>query len=643
MSYGRIMFLGPAAVGKTSLRHGLMNEPLPDKANSTILAHTRPVKYYWVKSGERSVCYWAEMSKDDEISENLQLFHQCRTNLTDVEKYSNDSVIDESRHSEVTAYEAEIISRLMSSKKIEDDEVLFHLWDCGGQPIFLDILPAFLSSRTVFLLMFDASKSLDEPFQVVINNEGEQENGKKFGFSILSLLQKWMASIHARFGTVGQSGQLPNYPRIIVVGTHADQLAPGQPIQARKKAIAQVVSRISAAIKGKEYADMILEKGMMVDNTCAGKSDQTGSGFEELHHLITTFVQEKLTEETPISWIHFRKVLQLYIKEKKPVISLEEVYSIAKDCHMPPEDVPGALKFYHELGVFLFYADIESLKSRVFLEPQWLVERFGELLAGWKGKLKHSNMWETFTQYGILVEPLYEAVLSEVKEFGLAPSSLVDILKQFCLAAPIVTNGVHPKSGKVKEYFVPLMLHHHLPQSTLSSSPQQSSAVESAAPIHLTFLSGYVPPGYFVRLATSLAAREELNVLFLPDIYRNQITMDIDVDTLTITEHNDTIELHFSRQFVKSSFRESCQSVLKILNESRTKVCQWLPGANTKLAFLCSKCKATAGADTSWCIFTVDQLVTAPLCCQMNRHFSLPTDPEKYWLQLDSKVSSLFA
>ena len=35
--------------------------------------------------------------------------------------------------------------------------------------------------------------------------------------------------------------------------------------------------------------------GMMVDNTCAGKSDQTGSGFEELHHLIATFVEEKLT------------------------------------------------------------------------------------------------------------------------------------------------------------------------------------------------------------------------------------------------------------------------------------------------------------------------------------------------------------
>ena len=643
MSYGRIMFLGPAAVGKTSLRHGLMNEPLPNKANSTVLAHTRSVKYYWVKSGRHSVCYWAEVSEEDEISENLQLFHQYRTSLTDEEKYSSESrhrVV----HSEVTAHEAVIMSRLMSSEKIEDDEVLFHLWDCGGQPVFLDLLPAFLSSRTVFLLMFDASKSLDEPFQVVINNKGQQWNGAVLEISILSLIQKWMASIHARFGTVGQSGQLPTYPRIIVVGTHADQLAPGQPIQARKEVIAQVFSKISSAVEGNEYADMILDM-VMVDNTCAGKSDQTGSGFEELNHLIATFVKEKLTKETPISWIHFRKILQLYIKEKKPVMSLEEVYSIAKDCHIPREDVPSALLFYHDLGVFLFYTNIKSLESVVFLEPQWLVDRFGELLARWKEKLEHRNMWNTLTQYGILVEPLYEAVLCKVEKFGLTPSSLVDTLEHFCLAAPIVTNGVHPKSGKVKEYFVPLMLHHHLPQSTLSSSPPQPSAVKSAAPIHLTFLSGYVPPGYFVRLATSLAAKKEVNVLFHPGIYRNQITMDIGVDRLTITEHNDTIELYFSRQAsFREPFRESCQRVLKILHECFAKVYQWLLGASAELAFLCSECKAASFADRAKaCPFTVDQLDTDYLHCQMGHH-SLPTLPERYWLQPDSslyEVSSL--
>ena len=547
----------------------------------------------------------AEVSEEDEISENLQLFHKYRASLIFRRKFfgssvsvESDSVSDESGctvvHSEVTAHEKVIIPQLKSghAKKTEDNEVLLCLWDCGGQPVFLDLLPAFLSSRTVFLLMFDASKSLEEAFQVIINIEGQQRKEEVLEISILSLIQKWMASIHARFGMIDQSGQQPAYPRIIIVGTHADQLAPGQPLQARKEVVEQVFSKISAAVDENEYADMILGR-LMVDNTLAGQSDQTGSGFEELHQLITTFVEEKLTTETPISWIHFRKVLQLYIRKKKPVISLEEVYSIAEDCHMPQGDVPSALRFYHELGVFLFYADIESLKSVVFLEPQWLVDRFGELLARWKEKPEHMNMWITLTRYGILVEPLYEAVLSNVQKFGLTPSSLVDMLEHFLLAAPIVTNGVHPKSGRVKEYFVPLMLKHHLSQSTLSSS-QPSSAVKSAAPIHLTFLSGYVPPGYFVRLATYLPSKKEIKVLFRPCIYRNRITMDIGVDRLIITEHNDTIDLHFSRQApFREPFRESCQRVLKILNACLDEVSHWLPGANAELAFLCSECKDT--------------------------------------------------
>ena len=168
--------------------------------------------------------------------------------------------------------------------------------------------------------------------------------------------------------------------------------------------------------------------------------------------------------------------------------------------------------------------------------------------------------------------------------------------------------------------------------------------------IHLTFLSGYVPPGvYCCSTSHSLkAAKKEVNVFFLPVDYRTRSLLDIGVDSLTITEHNDTIELHFSRQAsFREPFRESCQRVLKILHECFVEVYQWLPGVSAGIAFLCSECKANPGADTSWRAkafqFTVDQLETDYLHCQMGHH-SLPTLPERYWLQPDSslyKVSSL--
>ena len=67
------MFLGAAAVGKTSLRHGLMNKRLPRKAKSTILAETRPVRYSWANAGNLSDHQWVEMTEDDEIAEEVRM------------------------------------------------------------------------------------------------------------------------------------------------------------------------------------------------------------------------------------------------------------------------------------------------------------------------------------------------------------------------------------------------------------------------------------------------------------------------------------------------------------------------------------------------------------------------------------------
>ena len=49
---------------------------------------------------------------------------------------------------------------LTDEDSISDIETFFRVWDCGGQPVFLNLLPAFLTARTLFLLMFDARYGL---------------------------------------------------------------------------------------------------------------------------------------------------------------------------------------------------------------------------------------------------------------------------------------------------------------------------------------------------------------------------------------------------------------------------------------------------------------------------------------------------
>ena len=615
-----------------------MNKRLPRKANSTILAKTRPVKYAWAMTGNPANHQWAKVTEDDEIAEEVQMVKNVTpaefllmesttrmhsgsepimsqvnytAKLTEVEKHK-EKVLDQAS--------AEFLDQASADEQSQskaNQEVLLHLWDCGGQPVFLDVLPAFLSSRTMFLLVFNASIGLEAPFRVYAFDDGQRNDQGMSVITTLSLFHKWMAMIHARFGGAQQQGRLPCYPRILLVGTHADQIASGA---TRKKKIIQkkkIVKVFHESIKGKQYGDMVLGT-VILNNTTAG-TDKADFGFKEIQEIVYSFVHDKLTIETPVSWIHFRKVLQLHTKKLKKVISLDEVYNIAAECHVPHDEIRSALLFYHELGVFLFYPVVKGLKSVVILEPQWLVDQFGKLFASWKGKTEFSDMWNTLTHYGILVEPLYEDVLGNVCEHNLTPAALIEMLEHFLLAAPIVTTGLHTRSGKVKEYFIPHMLQHHLSQpplattsksgkrksffslrpSTSRDAEMQSYPPKNAAPIHLTFLSGYVPPGYYVRLATSLASKEGVMVLFHP-IYRDQITMDIGVDRLTITEHIDTVELQYSRRAAANEpFRESCRKLLLLLDECFSEVHQWLPGARPQLAFPCLECARVAQPDPS--------------------------------------------
>ena len=613
------MFLGGAAVGKTSLLHGLMNQHLPDKVNPTMLAETYSIKCIGAAGGH----HWAAVTEDDEIAEEVQAV----VNSTTTDSFVLPPFNVPSSHPEVDQHKKKVM--LQGSKQslsTADQQVFLHLWDCGGSPTFLDILPAFMSPQTIFLLVFNDSESITVDDQRHVQEE----------ITTYSLLHQKMAMIHARFGGA-QHGMLLDYPRVVLVGTHADQIAPGKPHEEQKRIASEILDELFTSIKGKEYADMVLG-GVVVDNTTAGMGPQADSGFTKIQEIIYNFVHDKLTIETPVSWIHFRKVLQLYIKKQKPVIQLDEVYSIAAECHVPRDEVASALLFYHELGVFLFYPDIESLESVVILEPQWLFD-----LTRWEGQAMDKDLWDTLTDRGILVEPLYKAMLSKVREHNLTPAALIGMLEHFLLVVPISNTGLYASSGKVKEYFVPHMLQYRriksrtFPSSSVSYAELQFYSLKKAAPINLAFLSGYVPPGYYVRLATSLASKQGVMILFDP-IYRNQITMDIGVDRLTITEHIDTVELQYSRQAaVIEPFRESCRRLLLLLNECFSDVHQWLPGDRPQLAFPCLECARDTQRDLTqapFCPFTLELSISQHLHCQMG-HISLPTCGQQYWLHYE--------
>ena len=103
-------------------------------------------------------------------------------------------------------------------------EVLIHVWDCGGQPVFLDILPAFLTSRTMFLLFFDACQYLHE--ESTTPSEGESPaTQRRTTYTSIVVHGCDGQEISARNQQNRWVDIIPKFPCILPVGTHGDCLS----------------------------------------------------------------------------------------------------------------------------------------------------------------------------------------------------------------------------------------------------------------------------------------------------------------------------------------------------------------------------------------------------------------------------------
>ena len=477
VAYGRVSLIGPAAVGKTSLKHGLMNKPLPPLPESTIVAGVdtvKPVSYQWARAGSSGETYWKEVSERDEVEEMAQLMAfivQERKDLGVMEKLVNSikrvfltspavaefrpgaapksSAVDKMQAKRIKSHEVEELFKVILERALQitspklDPEVWLHVWDSGGQPVFLDVLPAFLTSRTMFLLLFNASKDLNHKWDVLETIKGSQRKTDYSEMSTLDLLHQWMTAIFGHLARHNRSGQLVECPRIMLVGTHGDQ--------ADKAAVEQ---EIEPHFTEKLYSNILYLPPLVVDNTTAGRGEGEDPGFNIIRGKIHEMTSGKLSVKTPVKWVLFRKVLK---KLGRKVMQLSEVGTVAAACDIGRNAVPAVLMFYHEVGALLFYPHIKSLQDVVITDPKWLVDQLGKLLTleGKVGFDTTRTLWPVFFGKGIVLESLYKAVW---KDCGIAPNALMDLLAPLPFGCPSPSHWTTCSFGKRQGVFPSLCL-----------------------------------------------------------------------------------------------------------------------------------------------------------------------------------------
>ena len=651
VAYSRVMFLGTAGVGKTSFKRSLMRERWdPLTINSTIVSDVqsiRPIGYEWQSLGYHKNEQWREVTEDDEVQEmaellvavdNVSCVKELRSKtkaVTDLFPVDTDSSLEDTKsieyleqtHVESVFSKAVDCARFITKINVTPQPFV-HIWDCGGQPVFLEILPAFLTSRTMFLLLYDASKGFHEKWKSVQTIQGERKGDEEVDMTTLDLLHSWLSNIHIHLAKYDEEGTILDYPRVLCIGTHGDKLK-----EVNKKNA--VNDEFKSHCRGKPF-EVLIDDFYIVDNTTAGKGKDEDPNFSKVRQKIYDFTSGKLIVKTPISWVLFRKVIGSIGKN---VISLKEACAIGKACKIPAEVVPSVLLFYHDLGVLLFYPHIKGLQDIVIISSKWFVNALGKVLT-LQGREEHKTrlMWDLLREKGILVQPLYVAAWrSEVED--IAPQALIELLVHFRLAAEVKTDLFY--IPHVKQYFLPLVL----PSFVLSDSQLVCSEgyLQQATPLHLTFHTGFVPPGFFTRLITSIAESPHCKIQFDKGVYRNKIHIlfgNPPCDDVILMELLHAIQVDVLRYVPESDsldkFTCVCQELCKYLVERAEGVDCCLFGSSDKckvfkeVRFLCAS-ETCAAVGPHYLHHRQGQTCDLHIKCDNSNKYRQVLDKEGFW------------
>ena len=639
VAYSRVLFLGTAGVGKSSFKNSLMKLPWDPKSNSTIISDVsciHPFAKGFYSDPWEAVTHEAEIeamahlfssvSKDEK--HRSVLIHPTDDVTTPPITVSTRKKLD-SVLSQVSKFQV-----VQESYQLEP-HFLMHFWDCGGQPSFLEILPVFLTSRTTFLLHFDASKDLNSKWQSVHHIDGTRYDGEEVNVSTLTYLLNWMACVHSHLMKYGADGSIPDYPRMFCIGTHGDLLSD------EKKE--QVKSELISHYKDKEYAKLVSDT-LIIDNTSSGKGKSEDPNIEVVRSAIIDFTSNKLMVKTPISWVLFRKVLQAL---KENIISISLAIEIGAACKIPPEDVPQVLLFYHDLGAVLYYPQVKGLKKKVIVNPRFFIDALGKIFT-FQVSTAYAKEWETFHQYGILIQPLYASVWKDCGD--LKPKDFIEVLLHFCLAAQVTIEDQHVCSSRHKQYFIPAIL--KLCQDNNTIATQSDKEVEVASPFHITFETGFVPPGFFTRLIAVLAAHPSTFLYLEEGVYRNRVTFryqegrNRSIEHLTVTDQHDAIQINVHRVTSRSDpipLANVCQDILVLLEDSAKEVenilqnCigrgfEELPkySVSRSLRYICDGCSEKELhylTPVSHLLQTRDLEIN----CQKSKNYRPLTEKEKVW------------
>ena len=394
-------------------------------------------------------------------------------------------------------------------KELVKELIMINMMDIGGQPAFLDMLPALTTGPALYLLLFRLDQDIKACHDVrYLPADSDSEITLNSSYSIEEVLFQSLSSI-AYFScpSLEKSAPVPHSAesvfqsqatsRALLVGTFRDEAIK----------IANQIPQIEHTLEDCFTRTELYRKGVLLktpkDKMMFTVDNVYGTDESEMSHIrkdIEGIMKNNFPPvPIPASWLMFRIVLSLL---KKPVVSLAQCEEIASKLSMPTPVNVAIWFFHHTVGSLMHYSDIPSMKDTVICDSQVIFDCISTLIID---KFKYENRAlksyevDQFSQKG-------QFSLSHIKNktdqhsSPLTPEQLIDLLKHHNVVAEI-TLDQHSEPKFIMPPVLKYASKEELHRPIAGSSDHQD--------IMIHFEGGFVPFGVFSTCMAHLIAHKD--------------------------------------------------------------------------------------------------------------------------------------
>ena len=448
-----------------------------------------------------------------------------------------------------------------------------HFIDSGGQPQFLEILPAFIRNISLLLLLVKLSEELSDTPTV----EYFSPDGKSYQLGVFPLSNEQLLLQAAQLSLFHQSQiSLPHniiekeqsQPNMTVVGTFTDQESKCKETRSEKNnRLKQLLQPFQKQLIPRSKSEIIFP----VNAKSAGQGKNEDPVATELRKVIQKLAP-RLRMRFPLLW-YFLEMELRRLGEK--IITKSECWEIAKKLGFESKEaLEAALLYLHEANLFLYYPDV--LSNIIFVDPQAVLTNITHLYER-HIKLEDAPESEVLGEDDLRYrdQALFtaSALISLDTDYSKAafPNEDLIVLLQSRLIVSEMPFFINDETA----YFMPSLL------PALEEGDIIQPETTAASPLIISFQEGWAPTGLFCALVVSLLSHKsqllwkisELVSGNISKLYKNYLKFSIGyiADSITLVNTMKQFELHPSSELPSDLLPPIWQTIDRNLKEACSK------------------------------------------------------------------------